>query len=150
MQKNDNEIIVVEAKYGTTLYEELTALRQSILRAPLGLAFKPEELATEKDDLHLAALDSEGHVVGSVLMKRLNGRSVRLQRMAVAENCQKLGVGRMLIERFEECARAEDRTHVTMNARSSAVGFYEKNGYRTAGKEFIMNTVPHIVMKKTL
>lgn len=144
------KIKVIEAPYGSPVYEELTALRESILRTPLGLSFKPEELATEKNDLHLAVLDDEGHVIGSAMMKRLNGKSVRLQRMAVAEECQGLGIGSLLVARFEECARAENRRHITMNARSSAVEFYKKNGYRTSGKEFIMNTVPHIVMKKTL
>jgi predicted GNAT family N-acyltransferase len=37
-----------------------------------------------------------------------------------------------------------------MHARKSAVGFYEKFGYRISGNEFIEVSIPHIVMEKKL
>jgi predicted GNAT family N-acyltransferase len=37
-----------------------------------------------------------------------------------------------------------------MHARKTALGFYEKLGYRVAGDEFIEVTIPHYVMEKDL
>jgi predicted GNAT family N-acyltransferase len=37
-----------------------------------------------------------------------------------------------------------------MHARSNAVGFYEKVGYRTIGEQFMEVTIPHFIMEKKL
>jgi predicted GNAT family N-acyltransferase len=37
-----------------------------------------------------------------------------------------------------------------MHARKSAVGFYEKNGYKICSGEFEEVTIPHYVMEKEL
>jgi predicted GNAT family N-acyltransferase len=37
-----------------------------------------------------------------------------------------------------------------MHARKSAVGFYEKLGYKIVGDEFEEVTIPHFEMQKTL
>ncbi len=37
-----------------------------------------------------------------------------------------------------------------MHARKTAVGFYEKLGYKVTGKEFVEITIPHVVMEKKL
>ena len=48
--------------HGTGEYKKMIALRQQILRQPLGLSFSFEELEREKDDLLIAAFDrSEEH-----------------------------------------------------------------------------------------
>ena len=39
---------------------------------------------------------------------------------------------------------------ITMHARKNALGFYEKMGYKTIGKEFHEITIPHYVMEKEL
>ncbi|MEO8175011.1 MAG: GNAT family N-acetyltransferase [Sediminibacterium sp.] len=37
-----------------------------------------------------------------------------------------------------------------MHARESAVGFYEKHGYKVVGDEFVEVTIPHFIMEKEL
>jgi predicted GNAT family N-acyltransferase len=39
---------------------------------------------------------------------------------------------------------------MVMNARKTAVGFYEKLGYNAKGDEFEEVTIPHFLMEKTL
>ncbi|MEJ7682070.1 MAG: GNAT family N-acetyltransferase [Segetibacter sp.] len=37
-----------------------------------------------------------------------------------------------------------------MHARKSAVGFYEKLGYKIVGDEFLELNIPHYIMEKQL
>jgi predicted GNAT family N-acyltransferase len=50
----------------------------------------------------------------------------------------------------ENIARDRKYTRLTMHARKSAVGFYEKSGYRICSDEFTEVTIPHFVMEKEL
>jgi GNAT superfamily N-acetyltransferase len=60
------------------------------------------------------------------------------------------GVGRALMIFAENIARDLGYRRLCMHARSTAVGFYQKLGYRTAGNEFTEVTIPHYVMEKDL
>jgi len=50
----------------------------------------------------------------------------------------------------ENIARDRGFQKITMHARKTAVGFYEKLGYRVCGQEFEEVTIPHYVMEKLL
>jgi ribosomal protein S18 acetylase RimI-like enzyme len=76
--------------------------------------------------------------------------SVRLRQMAVLNNLQGKGIGRALMQFAENIARDRGFQKITMHARQTAVGFYEKLGYRVCGQEFEEVTIPHYVMEKLL
>jgi ribosomal protein S18 acetylase RimI-like enzyme len=70
--------------------------------------------------------------------------------MAVPKNLQGKGVGRALMQFAENIARDRGYRKITMHARKTATGFYEKLGYNISGGEFIEVTLPHVVMEKRL
>jgi len=45
--------------HGSPAYAQTVKLRQDMLRTPLGLTLTPAQLATETDQVHLAAFDGE-------------------------------------------------------------------------------------------
>ncbi|MFS8608399.1 MAG: GNAT family N-acetyltransferase [Gammaproteobacteria bacterium] len=141
--------IIKEVPYGSALYDEVVELRRELLRRPLGLDFTPEELAQEKHDTHLAALDAD-RVVGTLLLRKVDERTARIMRMAVVPEAQGRAIGRALVEWAEGIARERGFETIMMHARSSAIGFYEKCGYHTAGDEFLEHGIPHIRMEKRL
>lgn len=143
------DISVEIVAYGTPLYDAVTDLRRAILRAPLGLDFTPEELASEIADVHFAAL-AGGEVVGTLLLHPINRTTVQLKRMAVAERAQKQGIGRVLVLAAENYARKNNVQTITMHARETARGFYESLGYVIDGDPFDEQNIPHIVMFKTI
>jgi GNAT superfamily N-acetyltransferase len=51
------------------------------------------------------------------------------RRVAIQEDVQRLGHGRVLLRLAEAFAKAEDCTEVRSNAAVEAVGFYERCGY---------------------
>jgi predicted N-acetyltransferase YhbS len=146
---DEDDIVVAEAPCGSDLYRRSLALREAILRRPLGLTLTDEERADDALRRHFCAT-SHGAVVGSVSLKPLNSEALQLRQMAVAEDRRREGIGALLLAHAEEWARGEGYRLIVLNARLGAEGFYARFGYLAQGEPFEENTVPHIRMTKRL
>jgi predicted GNAT family N-acyltransferase len=145
----EDDIVVFEAPLGSDLYRQALALREAILRRPLGLSITAEELADDETRQHFCAL-LFGRVVGSVSLKPLGEALLQLKQMAVAQERQRTGVGRHLLAHAEVWAQTSGFQLMVLNARLGAEGFYAAYGYRAEGEVFEENTVPHVKMSKRL
>src|SRR5687768_7629155 len=135
--------------HGSREYQQMVQLRNDLLRRPLGLTFIPEELEKEKEEILIGAFEEEKMLSCCMLIKQ-DPATVRLRHMAVLNNLQGKGIGRALMQFAENIARDRGFHKITMHARKTAVGFYEKLGYRVCGQEFEEVTIPHYVMEKPL
>lgn|SRR6476620_11586283 len=135
--------------HGTAEYQQMVKLRDEILRKPLGLTFTKDELDSEKNNLLIAAYEDE-QMLGCCMLVEEEPQMVRLRQMAVINDLQGKGIGRALMQFAENLARDRGYKIITMHARKNALGFYEKMGYKTIGKEFHEITIPHYVMEKEL
>ena len=135
--------------HGTKEYQQMVKLRNDILRQPLGLVFTEDELAKEKEDILIGAFDDD-EMLACCLLTRSGNDSVRLRQMAVQNNLQGKGIGASMMNFAETVARDKGFKKMTMHARKTALGFYEKLGYRVVGDEFTEVTIPHFVMEKSL
>lgn len=135
--------------HGSVEYQQMVRLRNDILRKPLGLQFTPEELEKEKDEILIGAFE-EDKMLGCCMLIKQEPGTVRLRQMAVLNNLQGKGIGRALMQFAENIARDRGFKKITMHARKTAIGFYEKLGYRVRGVEFQEITIPHYVMEKNL
>lgn len=135
--------------YGTKEYNQMIDLRMQILRAPLGLTFSKEDLEKEKEDILLGCFDEE-KLEGCCLLTEIEPGTVKLRQMAVLDGLQGKGIGRALMSFAENVARDAGYKKLTMHARKTAVGFYEKLGYYVCSDEFEEVTVPHYIMEKKL
>lgn len=137
--------------HGTKEYEQMINLRYNILRKPLGLEFSPEELDKEKHEVLIAAFEDEQMLGCCMLVKQPHdAKVVRLRQMAVLNNLQGKGIGRALIGFAENISRDLGYSRIIMHARKTAVGFYERFGYKVTGDEFEEITIPHFTMEKDL
>ena len=127
----------------------MVELRNEILRKPLGLTFQSDELDREKEDILIATFEEE-KMLGCCLLTRVDNKTTRLRQMAVQNNLQGKGIGATMMNFAENVARDAGFKHIIMNARKTAVGFYEKLGYKVKGNEFEEITIPHVVMEKKL
>jgi len=143
--KFDHPII----EHGSRAYWDCVALRDEILRIPLGLKLSREDLEAEGDSHHLAGY-VENRLVACLVLKPLGEGKVRLRQMAVAKSSQRKGIGSALMKFAESHARRLGYSEIIMHARESAVPFYEKLGYAVEGERFTEVTLPHFVMQKFL
>lgn len=135
--------------YGSKEYKQMLDLRRQILRKPLGLDFTEEDIQNEKHHIHIAAFEDDD-MLGCCMLTQETPNSVRLRQMAVRPGLQNKGIGKVLMQFAENIARDRGNKLMTMHARKSASGFYEKQGYQIKGDEFQEVTIPHYVMEKAL
>lgn len=124
-------------------------LRYLILRKPLGLTFSDEDLEKEKEDILIGCFEDD-KLEGCCLLTDCGNKTVRLRQMAVLSGLQGKGIGRVLMQFAENIARDRGYKKMVMHARKTAIGFYEKLGYRITGEEFEEVTIPHYTMEKNL
>ena len=135
--------------HGTPEYKQMVHLRYQILRQPLGLAFSMEELAEEKNDILIAAFDDDD-MLGCCMLVPVDNNTLRVRQMAVMGNLQGKGIGASIMSFAENLARDKGYRNIVMHARDSAIGFYEKFGYKVSGDIFTEVNLPHHVMEKRL
>jgi predicted GNAT family N-acyltransferase len=135
--------------HGSAAYKKMVDMRFHILRKPLGLTFSTEELANEKTDLLMGAFE-EDELLGCCLLTETDKQTVRLRQMAVQQGLQGKGIGKALMMYAENLARDRKYKKLTMHARDTALGFYEKLGYKIEGEPFSEVGLPHHVMAKDL
>jgi N-acetylglutamate synthase-like GNAT family acetyltransferase len=135
--------------HGTREYQQMIQMRLDILRKPLGLTFTPDELEKEKNEVLIGAFEDE-KMLGCCMLVKEAEAICRLRQMAVLNNLQGKGIGRALMNFAENIARDLGYKKLTMHARKTAIGFYEKLGYSTSGEEFLEVTIPHYIMEKHL
>jgi N-acetylglutamate synthase-like GNAT family acetyltransferase len=136
--------------HGTKEYQQMVNLRNEILRKPLGLALLAEELEKEKDDVLMGAFEDDERLLGCCLLTKMDPTTIRLRQMAVPNSMQGKGIGRALMIFAENIARDQGYKRLTMHARKTALGFYQKLGYSVTGNEFLEVTIPHYIMEKAL
>ena len=137
-----------EISFGTAEYRLECALRDDVLRKPLGLSLTAEELAREEDQLHFGLFEPDDQLVACVVALKLSPTDARIRQMAVSPLHQGKGLGRRLMNELEANLRSRGFTNLVLHARASAVGFYRKLGYTVVGDEFIAVAVPHFKMVK--
>jgi GNAT superfamily N-acetyltransferase len=150
----DEGQIIREVPHGSAEYWAFVDLRDAVLRRPLGLEFSAEELAAEKDSLHVACYRGR-RLVGGLVLRPLGdggegGGEIRMRQVAVDPAMQGQGIGTVLVEYAEVLARKLGYQRMVLHARETAVAFYEKLGYSRLGDLFEEVTIPHWAMEKVL
>jgi len=144
------QYFVAEITFGTPEYDEAVRLRYDILRRPLGLFFNPEDFALEYEQMHIGCYDHRNVLAGYLNLTPLNDSEVKMRQVAVAEHAQKSGIGRQMVDYAEKLATRKGFEYMVLNARETAVPFYDKLAYERVGERFEEVGIPHFKMKKRL
>lgn len=131
-------------------YRETVAIRNQLLREPLGLTFTDDERADEPLSFHLAAREEQRLVACVVLTPLERPGLVRLRQFAVIPERQGMGVGSMLCLFAEDFVRERGFERITMHARLAASGFYAHLAYQRVGDVFTEVGIAHVTMEKSL
>ncbi|MBU3904373.1 MAG: GNAT family N-acetyltransferase [Gammaproteobacteria bacterium] len=123
-------------------------MRNEVLRLPLGLNLYSEDLQQEKEQLHFGLFDHDSELIACVIAVPQGAGQAKLRQMAVKAGNEGRGAGRRLLLSLEELLGARGVTQLSLHARISAAGFYEKLGYARSGELFVEVGIPHIRMEK--
>ena len=125
------------------------AIREAVFTFEQGV---PPELELDAFDAvsthYLAFVDGTAQGTGRVRM--VDGMA-KVQRVAVLAPARGTGLGAALMARIvaDLCDRGEARA-VTLGSQESAVGFYERLGFRRHGERFMDAGIPHFEMRLAL
>lgn len=144
-----SDITIVTTTAGTDIYEGVWQLREDVLRKPIGLSLKNEDLSMDKEDIIYAAM-KDGKVIGCLMLHSISDTVMKFRQMAVDSSMQGAGIGRMLMEQAEKDITARGYTTVILHARQVVAGFYEALNYHITSSVFTEVGIPHVIMKKML
>ena len=133
--------------------EEIIDLRHRMLRQGLPIDEARFEIDRNPQTVHAAAWAGNA-IVGCATFTPgpLDGQPAwQLRGMAVDDAWQGTGVGRAVLAFLEAQMRERGVTLLWCNARTPAVPFYERQGWRVISSEFHIPTAgPHFRMRKDL
>jgi predicted GNAT family N-acyltransferase len=136
-------------EYNSGEYKKELELRDEVLRKPLRMCLYDENLDSEKLDFHVGAFINNT-LVGVLILTKLNAGVIKMRQFAVTEKWRNLKIGSEMVLFAEQYSKDNGYTKMVLNARKTAVAFYEKLGYKTISEEFLEINIPHYKMSKNL
>jgi thioesterase domain-containing protein len=134
--------------------DELTQyyqLRWQILRKPWGQQQGSEQDEFEQQAIHKMVINGKGEVLAVGRLEKVGKCQGKIRFMAVSETAQGQGLGQQIIKALEQQACQLGMKEINLNARESAVGFYQKLGYKTVKfSHTLFDEVKHYTMVKKL
>jgi predicted GNAT family N-acyltransferase len=138
-----------QIKPGSDDYAAMLALRDRVMRKPLGLRLTAEDTAADAESHMLGCFDG-GRIKGCLILKKQQDGSVKLRQVAVDENTQGQGIGREMMAAAYGLAAGWGAREMFCHARETAVGFYEAQGWRVTSDMFLEQNIAHFRMAVTL
>lgn len=135
---------------------ETLALRGEVLRPGRDISACKFDGDHAPDTRHFGVVDTQNNIVGIVSVYRNSNPAIstgdisyQIRAMAITPACRGQGLGNLLLSAAENYAKLCGARLIWANARSSAIGFYTKAGFRVGSEEFMIDGVgPHYLVAK--
>ena len=105
-------------------------------------------LDEDDDAIHFGAFKDDRFAGVISLFQR--GTDFQFRKLAVDHPAQKMGVGTALLAYITEHARENGGLRIWCNARTPAISFYVKNGFKLTGSSFSKNNIDYAIMDKAI
>jgi predicted GNAT family N-acyltransferase len=100
----------------------------------------------DPDSTHVLATDKDGNAIGT-------GRMLadgKIGRLAVLKQWRGQGLGAGMLDALVELAGTRGFETVRLHAQVQAMAFYQKNGFKPEGPEFLEADIRHIKMTRSI
>ena len=147
----DKQITVELIQPHSTEYHRACQLRYELFFAEHNLPWDVVFNQCQANDFH-AAISIEDRLVAYGQLVPQCDRIYQICQMVVEPSYQRQNLGRKILSFLIEIAKQEGAIALTLNARLTAVGFYQKLGFKTFGTPFpsITTGIPHIAMNRKM
>lgn len=99
----------------------------------------------DNDALHFGVLHNDA-LVSCLSVFRLDGTTCQIRKFATLGRCQGQGFGGFLFQSVLDKMAAAGVNNICLDARTSAVGFYQKFGFLQQGGTFFKKGVEYVRM----
>ncbi len=126
---------------------ELTwKLRQQVLYPDKSVI--DQHMLEDEKGIHFGAFYN--NYLAGVVSLFFKGADVQFRKLAVDAALQKKGIGMQMLQYITREAVNNGAGRLWCNARTSALGFYKKSGFKVTGDIFYSNDIAYVIMEKTL
>ena len=126
-------------------------LRWRLLRKPWKQPKGSERDELEDKSIHVMVCEEDRIPIGVGRAHFNSEAEAQIRYMAVEEEWQGKGIGKMILSYLEEKIKEKGATYIVLNARDIAIKFYEKQGYEIVKKAHVLfDAIPHYRMRKKL
>jgi GNAT superfamily N-acetyltransferase len=141
------DFALYEVAFGSDGYKQTLAIRDAVLRKPIGMELRAKDTASDPRDYHFAAFDG-ATAIGCVLFTPRENGVVQLRQMAVLDSHRGRNIGAQLVRFAEKISAERGFTTVEARAWKTAEGFYRKLGYKSLAHLFADEHT--LLMRKSL
>ena len=131
------ELVVRQASWAES-DAALMRVRRAVFIEEQGVSEAEELDGEDPNATHFLATDAAGTPIGTARLLA----SGQIGRMAVLPNWRKHGVGARLLA-AAVAAAAERNLAVFLHAQVTAIGFYERGGFKAVGEQFLEADIEH-------
>ncbi len=132
-------------------FEAALALRERVFVDEQGVPHDREVDGKDSEATHFLVHEKDEPVATARVRATDDGRSLKVERVAVARQRRGEGYGDAVMDAVESYAAAEGYDQLVLAAQVPVVGFYERRGYRLEDDEpFDDAGIPHRRMAKPL
>jgi GNAT superfamily N-acetyltransferase len=132
-------------------FEQYYKLRWEVLRAPWKQPLGSERDSLESGSIHVMVLVAEHKPAGVGRLHFDTIRAARIRYMAVDSRYRRQGIGSLVLAALEERAQRMGAATIALDARETALGFYNKRGYMPTGPgHTLFNCIAHVKLVKDL
>ena len=137
--------------YGSEAYLAAAKLRYRLFYEPHGLDESIVQTGKDAEDCHVAVIEQDGQVLAYGRLAQ-TGEHFSIYQMVVEPAWQGQGLGTQVLQALVAVAEQRGAKSVSLNAKVSQQGFYERHGFERMSAVFASVTtgVPHVKMEKRL
>jgi GNAT superfamily N-acetyltransferase len=141
---------VIRLAWPSPLFAQAVDLRFRVLHEPFGVTRDDEWHDDDPDSLHVVAVADDRVVGYARLILEEGGETAQVRQVAVEPAWERRGIGSALVRDLVDEARDRGMRLVWLNARVTALPFYERLGFKATGEEFASprTWLPHKRMER--
>lgn len=140
---------LIEVVFDSPQFWEVVRLREIVLRLPLNMRFSADQIMTEENQIIYALQNENGRIIATNQFL-IQGTEAIMRQVATSPKFQGKGHGKKLYRLSEAKLKAKGILIISCHARSSAISFYEKQGFVLDSVVFLEVGIPHRRMKKSI
>jgi predicted GNAT family N-acyltransferase len=125
-------------------------VRRKVFVVEQGIAERLEFDAGDAGAMHLLALLGE-EPVGTLRLRVIEeGRTAKIERVAVLPSARGTGIGQSLVQAALDAASRRGAGRALLHAQVRVRDFYARLGFAATGAEFVEDGIMHIAMQRPL
>ncbi len=126
-------------------------LRWEVLRRDWNRPKGSEKDEGEENAAHAMIVNENHEAIAVCRLQFIDKATGQIRSMGVKEEYRTKGFGAVIISYLEASAKAEGLNKIFLDARENAVAFYQKMGYQTTEKSYLLfGTIQHYRMEKMI